>query len=219
LKKRFRYIIVFNKATAQLGYRPPKDCVAGIEPEHFHGIILPACNPDTLTDLERSARFLYLQRLAFGGKVAGRNFGVEPVGSSRFDVTKLGPILESIHERLSGTVIECLPWPDFVDRYDTPATLFYLDPPYWGSEDDYGAGVFLPREFARLAARLVSIAGKFILSVNDVPETREIFAAFAIETVSTRYTISGGKWSEVDEIIVTGPSAEPFAAARDLLSF
>ena len=27
-------------------------------------------DPDTLTDLERSARFLYLQRTAFGGKVA-----------------------------------------------------------------------------------------------------------------------------------------------------
>jgi site-specific DNA-adenine methylase len=36
---------------------------------------LVASNPDTLTDLERAGRFLYLQRLAFGGKVAGRNFG------------------------------------------------------------------------------------------------------------------------------------------------
>src|SRR5205085_7605719 len=33
-------------------------------------------DPSTLTDLERAARFLYLQRLAFGGKVAGRNFGM-----------------------------------------------------------------------------------------------------------------------------------------------
>src|SRR3979490_785819 len=32
---------------------------------------LIACKPDTLTDLERAGRFLYLQRLAFGGKVAG----------------------------------------------------------------------------------------------------------------------------------------------------
>jgi DNA adenine methylase len=37
-------------------------------------------------------------------------------------------------------VIECLPWSDFVARYDSPTTLFYLDPPYWGSETDYGAG-------------------------------------------------------------------------------
>src|SRR5882672_6487422 len=64
-------------------------------------------NPDTLTDLERAGRFLYLQRLAFGGKVASRSFGIDS-GSSRFDVTKLGPLLDEIHERLAGVVIECL---------------------------------------------------------------------------------------------------------------
>ena len=35
---------------------------------------------DTLTDLERAARFLYLQRTGFGGKVVGRNFGVSRTG-------------------------------------------------------------------------------------------------------------------------------------------
>ncbi len=62
-------------------------------------------NPDTLTDLEQAARFLYLQRLAFGGQVESRNFGVTPTTSARFDVTKLGPALEAIHERLSNVVI------------------------------------------------------------------------------------------------------------------
>jgi DNA adenine methylase len=42
---------------------------------------LKATDPATLTDLERAGRFLYLQRLAFGGKVNGRNFGVS-VGRS-----------------------------------------------------------------------------------------------------------------------------------------
>ncbi len=35
---------------------------------------LSATDPDTLTDLERAARFLYLQRLSYGGKVEGRTF-------------------------------------------------------------------------------------------------------------------------------------------------
>ena len=37
---------------------------------------LLAMEPSSLTDLQRSARFLYLQRLAFGGKVRGKTFGV-----------------------------------------------------------------------------------------------------------------------------------------------
>jgi hypothetical protein len=47
---------------------------------------------------------------------------------------------------------------------------------------------------------------------------REVFARFAIESVATRYTVAGGKWSDVAEIIVTGPAKEPLAAVRDLLS-
>jgi DNA adenine methylase len=177
-------------------------------------------DPGTLTDLERSARFLYLQRMAFGGKVAGRNFGVAKASPGAFDVTKLGSLLEAIHDRLAGVTIECLTWSDFVDRYDTPETLFYLDPPYWGSEDDYGAGVFRPSDFTKLAARLSAIKGRFILSVNDVPATRAVFGEFLIEAVSTRYTVAGSGGSEVGEILVYGPGNDPslMPTPRDLLS-
>jgi len=88
-------------------------------------------------------------------------------------VTKLGPILEEIHSRLAGVAIECLSWREFIDRYDTAGTLFYLDPSYWGSEDDYGAGIFTRAEFVGLAARLARIAGQFILSVNDRDDYRK----------------------------------------------
>lgn len=102
---------------------------------------LAATDPATLTDLERAARFLYLQRLAFGGQVAGRNFGVSYTASARFDLTKLVPLLEEVHERLAGVVIERLPFADFIRRYDRPGTLFFIDPPYWGNDADYGPGV------------------------------------------------------------------------------
>jgi DNA adenine methylase len=111
-----------------------------------------------------------------------------------------------------------MPWADFIERYDSPGTLFYLDPPYWGSETDYGARVFMRADFIRLAVRLSAIKGRFILSVNDVPELREVFARFAIESVTKRYTVSGGKWSDVAEVIVTGPSRDAVRLAPDLLS-
>jgi DNA adenine methylase len=78
--------------------------------------------------------------------------------------------------------------------------------------------VFSRADFIRLAVRLAAISGRFILSVSDVPETRDAFARFAIESVATRYTVAGGKWSDVAEIIVTGPAKEPLTAVRDLLS-
>jgi len=159
---------------------------------------------------------LYLQRLACGGKVAGRSFGGD-AGRARFDVSKLGPLLEEIHDRLAGVTIECLPWAEFVDRYGTKGRLFYLDPPYWGSEMDYGLGVFTRTDFSRLALRLARISRRFMLSVNDVPQTREIFGRFTIEQVMTQYIIAGGKPSGVAEIVVTGPSSKPLAATNDHL--
>jgi hypothetical protein len=46
-------------------------------------------------------------------------------------VTRLAPLLEEVHERLAGVVIERLPYGELIRRYDRPETLFYLYPPYW----------------------------------------------------------------------------------------
>ena len=164
---------------------------------------LVALDPASLTDLERSARFLYLQRLAFGGKVAGRSFGVIVDGPARFDVTKLGPMIEAVHERLSGVIIERLPWADFITRYDRDGTLFYLDPPYYGSEGDYGRALFDRGQFELMADRLRPIRGRFILSLNDHPEVRRIFAGFDFREEELTYTVAGGCGKRAREVIIT----------------
>jgi len=164
---------------------------------------LKACDPATLTDLERAARFLYLQKLAFGGKVAGQNFGVVRGETARFNLNRLAPLLEDVHERLSGVVIENLDWMAFIDRYDRPGTLFYLDPPYWGSEDDYGKALFSRDQFERMAAVLRTLKGRFLLSINDTPRIREIFHDFAADDAVLTYSISGGKGTSARELIIT----------------
>lgn len=166
---------------------------------------LKACDPATLTDLERAARFLYLQRLAFGGKVAGQNFGVSVGLGGRFNITRLASTLEAIHERLAGVIIENLPWQAFIDRYDRPETLFYLDPPYWGSEGDYGAHLFGREQFQLMAKRLGRLQGRFVLSINDVPEIRALFGRFTFETAELGYSIAGGKPTPARELIIVGP--------------
>jgi DNA adenine methylase len=127
-------------------------------------------DPDTLTDLERSARFLYLQRMAFGGKVHGRTMGISTASPGKADLTKLVPLLEAAHERLAGVYIECLPWQTFITRWDRPSALFFVDPPYWGIEDYYGDAMFARDEFEQLSDTLRTLKGRFIVTLNDVPE-------------------------------------------------
>lgn len=164
---------------------------------------LVTVDPNTLTDLERAARFLYLQRTAFGGQVASRHYGVSYTSGARFDLTKLVPMLDGVHERLCGVDIERLPYAELVRRYDRPNALFYLDPPYHGNEDDYGAGVFSAADFERLRDLLAGIEGRFIMSINDTPEIRELFARFEIEGVGVNYRLSG-KVTAARELIITG---------------
>ena len=165
---------------------------------------LKACDPSTLTDLERAARFVYLQRLAFGGKVSGQNFGISYKEGARFNLNRLAPLLEDVHERLAGVVIENFDWLAFIDRYDRPETLFYLDPPYWGSEDDYGKQLFSRDQFAVMASRLAHLKGSFILSLNAVQGVFEAFSAFKTEEVDCTYTVGGRGHSKlVKEVIIS----------------
>jgi DNA adenine methylase len=164
---------------------------------------LQKVDPSTLTELERAARFLYLQRVAFGGKVSGRNFGAIYQGGARFDATRLQPMLEDVHARLAGVVIERLPFADFIRRYDRPETLFFIDPPYWGNEDDYGPGMFSEADFTVLRDLLSTLKGRFILTLNDRPEVRALFAGFTIEPVSLTYRLSGPP-TEGRELIISG---------------
>jgi len=163
---------------------------------------LAQVDPETLTDLERAARFIYLQRLSFGGKVAGRTFGISTTASARFDLTKLVPALEDVHERLSSVVIERPNYDRLIAKYDRRHSLFYLDPPYWGCTDDYGRHVFAEDDFERLGTLLAGIKGRFIMSINDTPEIRALFAGFTIEQVSVNYRLSGPA-TPARELIIT----------------
>ena len=165
---------------------------------------LVAVDPETLTDMQRAARFLFLRRCAFGGKVSGRNFGLSTDRPGRFNLTTLEPDLEALHSRLSGITITCLVFADFLRRVDRTDALFYLDPPYWGCESDYGKLLFSRERFEELAAALAVLKGRFILSLNDVQGVRKTFAAFLFREVKTTYTIGAkGAAQSVGEVLIS----------------
>jgi len=121
----------------------------------------------------------------------------------RFNLLKLAPQLEEIHERMAGVVIKNLPWQKLIARYDRPGTLFYLDPPYWGNEDDYGKAMFSREQFEEMATVLGSIKGRFILSLNAVQGVFETFSMFNIDEVDCSYSVGGGgNGKAIKEVII-----------------
>ena len=164
--------------------------------------------PETLTDVQRAARFAYMQRLTFGGKPAHDatpgQIGPSTDHPSRLTPPRMQRLIEAAHRRLEGVHVECLDWEVFVRRYDRPFTLFYLDPPYWGHERDYGKGIFERGDFARMAEVLRALKGRFILSLNDRPEVRELFGEFELEEVETRYSANARATRRVGELLING---------------
>ncbi|MGE4297514.1 MAG: DNA adenine methylase [Desulfovibrionaceae bacterium] len=156
-----------------------------------------------LTDIQRAARFYYLQRQGFGGRVVGRTFGAAPMYRPRVNLLRLEEDMSAAHLRICQATIEHLPWEQFIDRYDRPDTLFYLDPPYWGCETDYGRDVFSQSDFYRMAEVLSSLRGQAVVSLNDTPQVRSIFDKFNIIDVTTRYSCGRSTNIPASEVLIT----------------
>jgi DNA adenine methylase len=153
-------------------------------------------DPSTLTDIQRACRYYYLQRLAFGGRTSGRTFGTGTTGPANLDVTTIEERLLDIHWRLARVTIENLPALECIRRYDRPTTFFYVDPPYWHTSGY--AAPWKDADFEQLLAILVKLQGRFIFSINDVPDIRKMFAAFKQVRVKTTYTVANARGADVD---------------------
>lgn len=153
------------------------------------------------TDIQRAARFYYLQRLGFGGKVKGRVFGTSATSPPKLNLLRIEEDLSAAHLRLSRVTIEHLDWQACLSKYDRPETFSYLDPPYWQTE---GYGVEFPFEqYEAMAEQMRTLRGKALLSINDHPDIRRVFDGFAMQTVDVDYTVGGaGKGTGRRELII-----------------
>lgn len=158
--------------------------------------------PETLTDIQRAARFYYLQQHAFGGKVQGQSFGTATTGSP-INLCRIEENLSAAHLRLAGTYVENLSWLECLKKYDRPHTFFYADPPYWQTE---GYGVpFEWEQYELLAEAMRTCKGKMMISINDHPDIRRCFAEFHIESLGIKYSVANthGAPETSRELVIT----------------
>lgn len=167
--------------------------------------------PELLTDIQRAARYYYLQKMGFGGQ--GKHFAATPTSPPRLNLLRIEEELSAAHLRLARVTVERMPFQEMIERYDRQETFFYLDPPYWGCEKDYGPDVFCRQNFQDLADQLAQIQGKFLLSLNDVPEVRETFGAFLQEPVATTYTCAKDSTTEAAELF-SSPTTSHATSAK-----
>ena len=114
--------------------------------------------------------------------------------------------LEEVKKRLSTVLIENRSFAELIQRHDGSGTLFYCDPPYYETEKYYDTGdfVFDESQHVLLRDKLANIKGKFVLSYNDHPFTRELYQGFVIEEVerSNSMGIAAGGERRYKELII-----------------
>jgi len=148
--------------------------------------ILNSTDPATLTDIQRAARFLYLQKNCFSGLVIKQHFHYGVTQPSNFNPERIPIALEETRKRLARVQIESLPYEEVLKKYDRPTTLFYLDPPYWDRK--LYKFNFKEEDFRAMQQRLGDLKGKFILSLDDHPKVREVFKGFHMKRTEIHYT-------------------------------
>ncbi len=143
------------------------------------------------TDIQKAARFLFILKACFGGRMRGPTFGYGLTGKAKFNQSDAWNIITTARDRLDGVTIENLDFADILRRYDSPDTLFYCDPPY--IETEGYACVFTLEDHLRLRDALVRARGKIIVSLNDCAKVRELYQGmeWCIERVETTYSVGG----------------------------
>ena len=142
--------------------------------------------PGVLTDVERAARFFYLQKNAWSGKRTRQNFHFAVTKRSNYTPSSLAKRFAEVAERLDHVQLEALPYHAILSQYDRPTTFFYCDPPYVGV--DLYQHNFSDEQFEELARQLLSLKGRFLLSINDCPKARVWFEGFHRMEIAFTYT-------------------------------
>jgi len=149
-------------------------------------------NAKPTTNYHKFIQLLLRYKLSFSAR--GKSFGKKDPIKSNYKNT--------YNDRLKNIIILNKSFEKVVKEYDSPNTLFYLDPPYENSDNLYTHDSLPIKDVYDV---MKNIKGLFIISYNDSKEAKELFKDYNIKEIKTKYTkgTEGGQQHERTELIIT----------------
>ena len=143
----------------------------------------------------RLFRNLYLSYYSFSGDKSG-GFASKPSIRGKHFLDTL-PLLK---KKLEKAVILNQDYIKVLQRYDSPHTFFYLDPPYLGKDHLYGGRGIDPVELYHACLQL---KGNFLLSYNRDKAVEKLFGKhFYLYTLPVPYISTKSK-NKVEELLIS----------------
>jgi DNA adenine methylase len=129
-------------------------------------------------DYELAAKYAYVLTQVFSGTNPSESNFIDLKGKyhSKFSSFKnklSNPKWQNYFSKIA--ICENMDFQDVIEKYDSPTTYFYCDPPYYKTEDYYANHEFGIETHLRLANCLKSMSGKFSLSYYHFDQLEEWF--------------------------------------------
>jgi DNA adenine methylase len=184
---------------------------------------LALLDPTKLTSLDRAYRFFYLVMAGWGGEVDMPRFQTSVTDGGKGN--RMFGALQSLRQRLypasirlSQVLIENLDWPECLERYDNPKSFIYLDPPYPGNSCNYSHNMLGLREHRILAERLRKCKARWLLTLYDNDDIRELYKEFNLKPVQFASGMDGDDGRQNSELIITNYDPEAVAKEYKLIA-
>jgi DNA adenine methylase len=131
-----------------------------------------------IPDYDYGMKYAYIVTQIFSGlnPEKGKFIDLKGKYSSKFDAFRRRLKNPKVVEKLNKiTNVENMDCADVIKKYDSPTTYFYVDPPYWKTENYYSLHDFDTDDHKRLADVLKNIEGRFSLSYYDFEQLHDWF--------------------------------------------
>jgi len=169
-------------------------------------------DPSLLPDLERAARFIYLNRTCFNGlyRVNSKGGFNVPIGSYKNPDVVREDILRLVSKLLKNVKLKVMPFEKVV-KMAKKGDFVYMDPPYYPlkktSFTSYAKDVFLDKEHKQLADAFKKLdkKGCFVMESNsDAKFVHDLYEDFTIHTVKARRLINSdaSKRGKINEVVI-----------------
>jgi len=129
-------------------------------------------------DYVTAAKYVYILTQVFSGSKPEKSSYIDLKGKYKSKYLTFRDKLSKpdwVEHFLAITHVENMDFADVITKYDSSTTYFYVDPPYWKTENYYSNHDFDREDHERLADSLRGMKGKFSLSYYDFPLLSEWF--------------------------------------------
>lgn len=151
------------------------------------------------TCLQKAARFYFLLKQSYGGKMEDFGYG-KYKGGAQFNFIQR--MADELKNRLQKCLVEKLEFEILIQKYDGLETFFFLDPPYASSSSEAYKYKFSISDHHRLARVLKRVKGKWLLGYNDSPFIRRKYKSYFIKTTINRVQTGPGKIGYHKELLI-----------------